>query len=590
MSTEEREPPPVDRDMILDRIYGIALEPPSLDDFIEIWHDLDLAAEFVDEAGGAAEAAGKSYQQHLERAQEILQREEEVHPDLAEVLQPYKNLAAFVVGGALRIEACNPGARAAFSARPGSNLEQLPLPVELRRALGQTTQEVLRGADSAEKILKTDMASKGSAILFRISRIAGFAQDSPNALIVSSRFHWRREIGALLGEVYQLTAAEQDVVRLLVDGEETRSIAEARTTSEGTVRAQIKSITAKMHLRSQTDIVRFAMALGEFPKGTAGKKETVIRAAPAALRDWLETEVWKPFQSVSLPDGRTLSYHDMGPATGNPALFTHTGSCMVRWPRSMIHLAFELNLRVICPIRAGYGSSDDLEVSADPLAAASADTAVLLEALDIPRLPYVAQGTDFAFAVDLVSRWPELVTEVLGFGARPCLPGGVQANGAGRWQRFFVSTARDAPHLALFASKAVMAMSRKIGPEAMLRKLCKDSPADLALLDIEEMKQVLVANIGLMAGKSTNAARAFAMEYIAFQEDWSDLVRATRHLPVQLFLAEEDPTIDLGAIPEFQRAYPWIGFEVVDDAGLALTYQKADRLIPLMAEAAKRAV
>jgi len=153
-----------------------------------------------------------------------------------------------------------------------------------------------------------------------------------------------------------------------------------------------------------------------------------------------------------------------------------------------------------------------------------------------------------------------------------------------------VSTARDAPHLAQFASRAVMAMSRKIGPEAMLRTLCKHSPADLALLDNEEMKQVLVANISLMSGKSTNAARAFAMEYIAFQEDWTDLVRATQQIPVQLFLAEEDPTIDLGAIPTFQNAYPWIGFEVVNGAGLALTFQKAEKLIPLIAEAAKRAI
>ncbi|MHA7852848.1 bifunctional helix-turn-helix transcriptional regulator/alpha/beta hydrolase [Roseovarius sp.] len=590
MTIGEQDDPAAEQDLILDRIYGIALEPSSLDDFIELWHDMDLARAFVDNSGAATEAFGAPYRQHLERAQEILQREEVAHPDLMEFLEPYENLAAFVVGGSLRIAACNPGARAAFSARPGSGLDQLVLPAELRRALSRTTQEVLRGTDSYDKILKTDMASKGSTILFRITRIARLAEDSPNALIVSSQFHWSSEIGALLAEVYQLTAAEQDVVRFLVEGQETKSIAQARGTSEGTVRNQIKSITGKMHLRSQTDIVRFAMALSEFPKGTVGKKETVILAAPATSRDWLDAEVWKPFRSLSLSDGRTLSYHDMGPVTGNPAILTHTGSCMVRWPRSMIHLAFEMNLRVICPIRAGYGSSDDLELTMHPVAAASTDTAFLLKHLDIQRLPYVAQGTDFPFAIDLVAKRPDLVTEVLGFGARPCLPGGLQANGVGRWQRFFVSTARDAPHLAQFASRAVMAMSRKIGPEAMLRTLCKHSPADLALLDNEEMKQVLVANISLMSGKSTNAARAFAMEYIAFQEDWTDLVRATQQIPVQLFLAEEDPTIDLGAIPAFQNAYPWIGFEVVNGAGLALTFQKAEKLIPLIAEAAKRAI
>jgi len=50
------------------------------------------------------------------------------------------------------------------------------------------------------------------------------------------------------------------------------------------------------------------------------------------------------------------------------------------------------NLRVICPIRAGYGHSDALELTADPLDAASQDSAFLLNTLGVRRLPYVAQG------------------------------------------------------------------------------------------------------------------------------------------------------------------------------------------------------
>lgn len=589
MNTKDDSQPIIDRDQIIDRIYGIAMDPASLDDFIELWHDMDIAAHFGDERAETPATASNPFLSHLERAQAIMQRDEILRPDLMEYLRPYHNLAAFVVGGSLRIETANPGALSAFAAKPQACMDQLTLPPEMRSALIHTIRDVLHGADYSEKILKADIATKGRAILFRIMRIAGMPEEGPIALVVSSRFHWRKEIGALLGGVYQLTQAEQDVVRMLVEGQETKSIATARSASEGTVRAQIKSITGKMNLRSQTDIVRFAMALGDFPKTPVAEKEAVQPAPPDLTNNWLESEVWKPFKSLTLPDGRRMTYHDMGPSTGNPALFSHMGSCMVRWPRSMIRLAFELNLRVICPIRAGYGHSDSLNLTANPLDTASTDTAVLLNTLDIHRLPYVAQGTDFPFAVDLVAKRPDLVSEVLGFGARPCLPGGLQVNGAGRWQRFFVTTARNSPHLAQFASGAVMAMCKRIGPDAMLRQLCKDSPADLKLLENEEIRRVLAANISLMAGKSTNAARAFAMEYIAFQADWSDLVMGTRQIPVLLFLAREDPTIDLSAIPKFQKAYPWIAFEVVQDAGLALTFQHPEKLIPLMAEAASRA-
>lgn len=577
---QDRDAPEINRDMIVDRIYEIALEPSSLEEFIDFWHDTDLSEKFSD--------FDKSYKAHLERGETFLQRGEIARPDLMEYLQPYDNLAAFIVVGSLIVEASNSGAQSAFGVSSGDSLDQLNLPAEMRAALIRTTQDVLNRSEPSEKFLKTELATKGGAILFRIMRIAEALEDGPAALIVSTHFHWREKTGALLGSVFQLTGAEQNVVRLLIEGQDTKSIATTRNTSEGTVRGQIKSITGKMNLRSQKDIVRLVMALGEFPMGGAGK-EAVDRAKPELSKNWLETEVWKPFKSISLPDGRALTYHDMGPPTGDPVLFSHMGSCMARWSRSMIHLAFERNLRVICPIRAGYGYSDNLAPSADPFEAARNDTMFLLERLCIPQLPYVVQGSDFPFAADLIAKQPDIVSELIGIGGRPCLPGGLNVDGAGRWQKFFVSTARNSPHLVRFASKAVMAMCKRIGPEAMLRQLCKDSPSDLALLEREEMKQILVANIRLMAGEATNAARAFAMEYIAFQEDWSDSVMATRHIRVQIFLAEEDPTIDIGSISKLQEAYPWIEFEVVPEAGLALIYQKPEKLIPLMADAAKRA-
>lgn len=579
----------IDRDLIVDRIYQIALEPSSLEEFIDYWHESELASRFhsiEDENPGDFD---NSYKIHLDRAQSILQHSETSRSDLTAYLQPYDNLAAFIVSNTLHVEVSNQGAFSAFGVKPGVRLDALSVPLEMRNALLKTTQEVLRKSKITEKLIKAEMASKCGTVLFRVMRIANSTQGEQAALVVSSHFYWRDSIAALLGHVFHLTDAEQDVVRLLVEGKNTKSIATTRNTSEGTARGQIKSIISKMNLSSQTDIVRLVMTLGEFPKSADSDNNTVELAVPELSNNWLETEVWKPFKSITVDDDRTLTYHDMGPANGNPILFSHLGSCMVRWPRSMIRLAFEHNLRVICPIRAGYGQSDSLKLSANIFETMRTDTVSLITSLGIKKLPYAIQGSDFPFAVDLISKQPEMVSELISVGGRPCLPGGSSVDGEGRWQRFFVSMAQKAPHMVQFASKALMAMSRRIGPEAMLRQLCKDSPADLALLNIEEMKQILVANINLMASESTNAAGAFAMEYIAFQEDWSDRVMTTQTMPVQIFLADEDPTVDLTAIPKLQEAYPWINIEVVQNAGLALIYQQFDVLIPLMADAAKSA-
>ncbi|MFK7791542.1 MAG: LuxR C-terminal-related transcriptional regulator [Devosiaceae bacterium] len=590
MSAQDQEPAgqktvEIDRDMIVDRIYEIALEPAALEAFIDLWHETDLAEKVSD--------FDTSYKVHLDRGGSFLQRGQSVRADLAHYLQPYENLAAFVVMGSLVVEASNPGAQSAFGISAGDALDQLSLPEDIRAALIAATQDVINKPAPSEKILKTELATKGGAILFRVVRLADVPEEGPAALIVSTHFHWREKTGALLGSIFQLTSAEQNVVRLLTEGLDTKSIASTRNTSEGTVRGQIKSITAKMNLRSQKDIVRLVMALGEFPKLAEGEEPvdlaTQSLSAKSLSTNWLESEVWKPFKSLTMPDGRTMMYHDMGPPSGDPVLFSHMGSCMARWSRSMIHMAFECNLRIICPIRAGYGHSDNLDLKTDPFEVTRSDTVFLLKSLNIARLPYCVQGSDFPFAPDLVAHHPGLISELIGVGGRPCLPGGLNMDGAGRWQKFFVTTARNSPHLVQFASKAVMAMCKRIGPEAMLRQLCKESPCDVALLETEEKRQVLVANISLMAGKTTNAASAFAKEYIAFQEDWSDRVMATRDMRVQIFIAQEDPTIDLSSLPQLQEAYPWMEFEVVPDAGLALIFQKPEKLIALMAQAAKRA-
>lgn len=579
-----------ERDKILSRIYEIALEPSTFDDFIDFWHDTDIATHFGDNEGNKTGDVDKTYRAHLERAQSFLQLSETARPDLSGYLKPFDNLAAFIVTGSLLVEACNLGAQKALSVHAGDSLDQLGIPLEMREALISLTKAVLHGTDTSDRLLKTELDAKNGSLLFRVMRIETAITEGPIALIVSTHFHWRKTTKSLLSSVYNLTQAEQEIVRLLTEGLSTKSVALARETSEGTVRGQIKTIMSKMNLRSQSQIIRFAMTLGEFPNGTEEADGIATLSTPELTYNWLEKEVWKPFKSITVPDGRTLTYHDMGAPAGNPILFSHMGSCMVRWSRSMIQLAYENNLRVICPIRAGYGHSDSLASNALVFDKVREDTIFLLNSLGIAKIPYAVHGSDFPFAADLIAKQPDIVSELIGIGAQPCLPDGSSVNGKGLWQKFFVSTARNAPNMIQFASMAVMAMSKRIGPEAMLRKLCKDSPADLALLEIDEIKEVLKANINLMAGKSTNAGKAFAMDYIAFQEDWSDRMNATRNIPMKMFIAEEDPTIDLSAVPIFKEAYPWIDFEVLPDTGLALMYQKPEMLIPLMSQAAKRTV
>lgn len=98
-----------DHDQIINRIYEIALEPAALDEFVEFWHDTGLLTRIADDDDDFREALEQRITPHIERAQVFLQRGHNARPDLAEYLEPYDNLAAFVVSSTLRIEVTNPG-------------------------------------------------------------------------------------------------------------------------------------------------------------------------------------------------------------------------------------------------------------------------------------------------------------------------------------------------------------------------------------------------------------------------------------------------------------------------------------------------
>ena len=387
--------------------------------------------------------------------------------------------------------------------------------------------------------------------------------------------------------MFGLTAAEQGVVRALVEGLDAKSISAERGTSEGTVRGQIKSILAKMNARTQSEVIRLVMSLRDVSQEATPMAEQSGSGPVVVSADWLQSEVWKPYKTLMLPDGRRLDYHDMGPVTGAPVLYSHMGYGLVRWHAPMIKAAFSLGLRVICPIRAGYGHSDSIDLKADVLRSTREDTLHLLDHLGIERLPYLTQGNDLLFAADFASHHPDMVSEIIGICARPCLPGDRHYSGMGKWHRFFLSTAKHAPHLLKFTSRAAVAMARRLGPEEMFRQLNKTSPADLKLLDDDALMPVLRANADVIVGKTTDVSQAYAHEILATEADWTDLMKACEQTKTWFVNGGQDPATDIATIAEYREVYPWIDIEVIPDAGQMLIYQHYEYLLPLVAQAAK---
>lgn len=580
----------LDPDNIVNQLYDIALDPGSLDTFIEAWNSAGLDGQAARRTIQDIDTFDEVYFAHLNRAETFLNRGEDDGPSLDETLAPFENLAAVIVDSSLQIVACNAGAALSFGLKDGDTLDALEAPMGELEKFHDTLGDLFRSTDNPNRLLKLEIGTAAVQTLFQIRKLADTAKDSlPLALIVTTQYHWQAALGDTLEEVFALTGAEQIVVRAMVEGRDARTIAAERGTSEGTVRSQIKSILAKMNARSQSEVIRLVLSLRDVTLGARGDQATAPSGSNLAVVDWLETEVWKPFQTLTLPDGRRMDYHDMGPITGAPVLYSHMGYCMVRWTAPMLKLAFQHGLRVICPIRAGYGQSSNLDAKADVIATTRDDTLFLLDHLGIAQLPYVASGNDLMFATDLAAKRPDVVTEIIGVCARPCLPGDRHYAGMAKWHRFFLSTAKHAPHLLKFTAKAAVSLARRIGIIEMFRQMNKSSPADMALVQDSAARAVCIANGELIASKAGNVAQAFAMELLQTEADWSDLIIAARDTPTWFVNGLEDPSLDVATIAEYRETYPWITIDVVADAGQLLMYQQFGDLIPKIAKAAKNA-
>jgi hypothetical protein len=112
----------IGQNSIIDQLYEIALEPQTLDAFIEAWNDAGLDAEAARKTIKSIDAFDQAYVAHLQRAETFLSRRQDSEngPDLAETLTPFDNLAAFITDPTLMVAASNAGAQQGCGF-PGAN-------------------------------------------------------------------------------------------------------------------------------------------------------------------------------------------------------------------------------------------------------------------------------------------------------------------------------------------------------------------------------------------------------------------------------------------------------------------------------------
>lgn len=555
----------------IEHLYDVALDPTSYERMLDFWEDFVRLPAGSDAGADDIEASIARLTGHLERADKVLGQSMRAPPDdTPEVaVGNIHHAATFAIGRSGRLISANSSAAQALGITDGARIEDVPLaPGEVQRLIAET-QRMLMGNGQARGVVCLRALGTERLIVVHLRLFRPLTEEA-FVRCVTSEISWPLGFADQLQQGFGLSQVEIDLLRHLAEGHSVNDIATLRTRSRETVRVQVKSLLAKTGTRSQLELVRLALSTVE--SLYAGSTPLPPDAQPQASLN---------AQTCTLPDGRKLDYVIQGDPRGRPVLFMPMDFGFIRWPPAMDAEARRRRLRIIVPIRPGYGRSTPLPDGENYLQNLARDHLALLDHLKAQRLPVMSLGDDSLLALFLVAAAPHRFSTILCCAGTMPLTAPEQYERMGKWHRFVQSACAFTPQLLPFVVKAGAAMARRVGKRRFLETIYAVSPADTATFALPDVREALLSGSDVTLAESFSAHEAFSRELIAkVKVNWdvtlqrleSAVKRGT--LKVQFFNGEQDPQIPADTIEDFRRDFPWIDFRSYPDAGQLAFYLK----------------
>ncbi|MDQ2064970.1 LuxR C-terminal-related transcriptional regulator [Xinfangfangia sp. CPCC 101601] len=536
------------------------MDPIKLEDLLQVWEE--QVAPLRRDLGRALD--NPELDAHLHRATVFLDRyDAATDAQDRSVLADIPRSAAFLSDGSAKITDCNRPGAVAFGISKGGPFVDLPFEPEDRALLQGVIRKVAGGRAEQRVTLRIRSSITGSPVILRVSPVVSKAQSL--ALVVSTELVWPLGFELIVQEAFGLTPAEVEIVRGITLGLPIKDIAEARGRSAETVRTQVRSILQKTETHSQSELVRVVLGLMDV---AAMPSEAPSRSVPrgGALEPRDVRELW-------LADGRRLTWIEFGDPKGQPILFMHMDYGLIRWPASAERHARARKLRVIVPVRAGYGLTDLHLRAADHLGAVSQDYIAVLDHLAVQGAIALPMGADLRFAMNLSLRRPDLISGIVGAACQLPLRHAAQYERMDKWQRFILSNARYAPKVLPFLVQAGFSLARRLGKDVFFAQVNGNSRADIETFDRPEVREAILIGSDVCLSRERSAHEAFARECIGSEKDWSDVVRRCI-VPVVLLLGDQDPQTPMETMRELAMDYPQLTMRFLPETGQLLFFKE----------------
>ena len=553
---------------LIGRFYQLAVDPLAFDDLLAEWDEAILDAM----KGGAFEAGDPRLLEHAERADAIILKlhgEEKPAPaPLARVIAEDPNPAALVSARGI-VLAANPAA-ARFGIRAGDRL-----PDELGAfSTASTRIAALLGENGRTDeggvlgLMEFESEEGPDKALFGLSRVISDPDPSVAGLLTALAPLWNPQSLAMLARHYGLTAAETDIVRLLVEGRSAGEIAAARDTSRLTVRTQVKSILQKTGIESQSDLVR---RLGFLQGMERAAMLSPVPGSPAPEGAGEE-------RRIRLEGGRTLAYRDLGPASGRPVLFIHG---LIDSPTFTAGFRAQLakrQIRLIGPERPSFGASDPYRDRANALEEFSSALGAMLDHLGIGRIDVLGHMAGTLYAIAAARHLPGRINSILSVSGAVPMVGRWQFTTMSKGHRIAGLTARYAPSALPLLVNAGIRLLRNNRSDRLIDLFFHDSPHDRALASDPEIEDLFRQRFEFV---TRQGATAFLTDVELVSSDWSHLAEGLE-CPLTLLHGEDDRIVLLDGVKRFAATRSGTALHVVPDCGQLVLFREIDRVFDLL--------
>lgn len=546
---------------LVERIYDIVVAPDRLEQLLDSWSDRLQGSSLARRYGLFHESQLAA---HIERTEVVLRQLIEVEGRSSGAADAWANAsraAALVATRAGTVIATNASARSSLGVDIGQTVADLPIAPEDRGVLIEEITQGRAAEDGSVRILRLRLNAQPLPILIRI--VHGVAGNADHIGLVTTVLAWPDSLTAMLKSSFQLTASESEVLKHLALGYSVSEVAKATRRSEATIRSHVASLLEKTATRSQIELVRLTLGFLDVVENPALAPASGLPGRRLSLSD-------NTYQTLHLSDGRRLDYLSIGDPRGEPFMLLPSDIGLTRLMPEAERALEERSLRMIVPVRAGYGGSSPIPKGRHVHDVAHGDTLELMSHLGILRWPLWSHGSDIRIAVEIACRTPARVSVILGCGSE--LPARTKAHfqRMDKWARFVAANARYAPRAMHYIGLAFFGLARRIGQKRFVKLVMGSSPADLRMIEDEEVYAAMLRGSEISVSPSFTAHETWTAEIIAaLSKDWSERLRECP-VPIKLFHGQEDPFSPIETVREYAAEMPNIALKEFPERGQIL--------------------